>query len=74
LLIAAAIMKYKAVICDGWIVLYATNCNWVDYKLQYVFFGSYKPMRSDIRYIFAAKTSWDPLLRIHVCTKSIIKE
>jgi hypothetical protein len=33
---------------------------WVAYKLGYVFFGSYKSMQSDIR--------------IHVCTKSIIKE
>ena len=65
-------MKYKAVICDRWIVLHATNYNWVAYKLEYVFFGGYKRMHSDIRFIFAAKTSWDPLLRIHVCIKSII--
>ena len=64
-------MKYKAVIYDRCIVLHATNYDWVAYKLEYIFFGGYKSMQTDIRYIFAAKASWDPILRIHVHGKYV---
>jgi hypothetical protein len=64
-------MKYKSIIYDRYIVLYATDYDKVAYKLEYIFFGGYKSMQSDIRYIFAAKASWDPLLRMHIYNKYV---